>query len=535
MASPHAALRISLLTRACMGKGITQTDEEYPLTLHPVQAPVRGSHDLGAVVFNSVIAFVVYLLFLIAVPLSIHLDLLPSATRDPDGFLRFPSIPLFIWQFLYLGTAFGAARLIFRPSFEDAEYIGGTVLLICMGLPLLISRWVRSGVPAHAVYEPVVDPCGASKKGTSEPRALTWLLGPGEWVSRSEYYDWERRYGSLTRSLRPGRAWYASVECLTSLLLAVILAIEPSDMAGCGHIRMACAGVFFTRILLDSHLAPFVKQFQAVTEVAMHAIQGVGLVIMAIAFYADSHPVFLVGDTVLLVASVALIVKMVLEGAGEGFVLCMGRREKLRARVFEREREAASDAESVPEEMLTHTPEVSLLHGTVPSPFTQVVVTGGSCRSLAHSTNPSKEDSSAALSARRSLMLPLSCSIADDWLSTGHPSPAFSRTPSPNCDHTRSPLLRPSSRPSIGYTRPPRPRGKTSYQSCRVNIEDGAEVESDGVLTPASAKHLDSFGKNFDHTARSFDHASSHASFTDSYALPPAVRKNSHHALRATK
>ncbi|KAJ9455876.1 hypothetical protein DIPPA_21795 [Diplonema papillatum] len=394
--SAYAAARISLVTRACsrhFGMSAGEEENVYPRAMHPLQATVVDSHDLGAVMYNSLIALGLFFLFIVVVSLAKDLNLLPTTARDPHGYLSFPSIPLFVWQFLYLGTTFGAARLVFSPSFAQSEFVGGPVLAVCASLPLLIFLWVRSRCPKHALFEPVVDPDSESEGvgWEREPRVLVWLVGPGEWVSRTAEYDWVNRYGSLTRGLRPGREWWASVECLTSFTLACVLAVEPSDRTACGHVRLVCACIYLARFALDWAMTPFVKGLQTVGQPCMHAIQGVGLTLLAGALYSESTTLFDAGDMVLLVAAVALIILTLLEAVGEVVLFLTGRRHRLRARVIEREKElfvpcSFFDPCTPPDSSNTDESVTSELQGfvskTVPSPFARLRPKGTSELSL---------------------------------------------------------------------------------------------------------------------------------------------------------
>ncbi|KAJ9466569.1 hypothetical protein DIPPA_21029 [Diplonema papillatum] len=534
LASPHAALRISLVTRACtrhLGKARGEEEDAYPVAMHPIQATIGGSQDLGAVVYNSLIAFGLYLVFVVVVTVVKHLDLLPATARDPNGYCSYPSVPLFVWQFLYLGITFGAARLVFSPEFPQSEYVGGIVLLVCASLPLLIFRWVTSGVPTHAVYEPAVDPEEAGKSGGGEPRALVWLVGPGEWVSRREEYDWVNRYGSLVRNARPGCAWYAAVECLTSLALACVLATDPSDPAGCGHVRLACSAVFCGRFALDAAVRPFAKKLHTVAEPCLHAVQAAGLALLAAAFYADSQGAFSAGDAVMTAAGALLIAKTVSEGVGEIVVLVRGRRDKLHARVLGRESrlDAASAPPALPySNQSTGTSDLNAFT-RVPSPFSRLHRSSTAEQQALHQTQSPllrsyREDPLLGFTNQRLIPVsPVPSSPADEpflrWQPRDGPrsSSPFDGLRSPARSYRSLSMQSLASSP-LAARRPTHPSLANSRSGGGADADGAAfETESDSgraVLTPTRNLSFGGPDSEFASSLRLGDYAAS-------YLLPP--------------
>ncbi|KAJ9435972.1 hypothetical protein DIPPA_29232 [Diplonema papillatum] len=356
-ANPAIGVRLSIITQSCTNSAAySRNGDGYPLAIHPTQAPVGGSLDVGIVVWNGLIIVGFLTLYYTAIVVVSGFGLLPPSVHDPKGFLCFPSVPLFVGQCLYLGLCFGACRLIYYPTFQKSEYVGAFILALSLALPVALYRTVHSGVPANAVYRLVADIPDADfekKVMRTDSASLAffhtrfeWLAGPGEWVSKDASYDWVRRFGSLTRTFNQKFSWYASVECVTSLALAAIMSVQPNDVWGCGHLRIACAAVFYVRLATDSYLCPFAKGITKYFEPALDGVQALGLTVIAIAFYTVNTTVFAFGEYIMLFASLLLVTKTILEMATEAIVLWTGRRDRIQAREFELTKRALGEYES---------------------------------------------------------------------------------------------------------------------------------------------------------------------------------------------
>eukprot|EP01059_Diplonema_ambulator_P004864 TRINITY_DN1459_c0_g1_i2.p1 TRINITY_DN1459_c0_g1~~TRINITY_DN1459_c0_g1_i2.p1 ORF type:complete len:414 (+),score=117.28 TRINITY_DN1459_c0_g1_i2:27-1268(+) len=302
----------------------------FPFPLHPTGLEVGGSEAAGAVIGNFSITIGFTLLMLAALELFKRVGerLLPSLFEgmDTQGMLRFPSAPLFIFQWLYQGTVLGAMILLLYPANTLHVVLGLVAMAVCVSVPVLLFRVVTRDVPSMAVY--ALDP---EKQG--------WLqelvCGPGEWVSVGVDVHWVNRYASVTRSFVQRAVWFSVIEFAAAFALAAIGTLETSTLVGCGHVKLAMAAVFLILVVVEAVLWPCARPRDNMADFVTLGIQGAGLVLMAVGFYkgydVKEHLTHHVAGLLFMASAVLLVVKGVVDLCTEAYVVLTGRRNRLQA------------------------------------------------------------------------------------------------------------------------------------------------------------------------------------------------------------
>ena len=304
MASAGGAMRLALMADLCHTGPGQSTQSGLPVALHPTQWSPWGTPMAGVVMGNALIcagaAFTSVLL--------ICAFRLPSRFKNTDilGLLRVPSIPLYVFQFLYQGLSMGAFNLIIRGSgWEIAGGVAG--VLLCCAVPVWVYHVVRRDVPRLARYE------------TYPQRGLTvsLFMGEGEWASTTDVM-WVPRYASMVRSYREGAVWYSAVEFTFSLALSAIKSVPTDDSTQCGHLQVAAVVVFTAYGVVLVYLWPYARQRDCVAEVVTLGSQTTALSFMAVAYYGDGGLwLFEVASMLFLLTAGVLVMKSLCDIAGE--------------------------------------------------------------------------------------------------------------------------------------------------------------------------------------------------------------------------
>ena len=179
------------LALIAMGCGV---EKEFPWYFHPLRFEVSGSMAAGAIVGNLLITAVAAILCVTLAALFKTTGAVQSVfnTEDAYGLLRFPSAPLFVFIVLYQGLALAGMVLTAHPPTLGLFLLGASTTVICFALPCYMLVLVKKNVPTEAFYEPVPD--------REDSTVATFLLGPGEWVSRRPSYHFALRFTCALRS-----------------------------------------------------------------------------------------------------------------------------------------------------------------------------------------------------------------------------------------------------------------------------------------------------------------------------------------------
>ena len=313
---------------------------ELPWFFHPTRITIGGSEAAGAMVGNC--AIIAGFALLVWVVVQLLKKLFPKLmerldTVDPEGLLRFPSAPLFVFQWLYQGTSLTGIMLLFYPSVPVHVLLGLVVCVVCFGVPFFVVWQLRRSVPRHAFYK-----LDERKRG----RFFDTVVGPGEWVSVARDHHFVQKYASVMRAYQEHYCWFAFIDFAASFGLASTSALRAEDFVGCGHIRMAQAVLFFALLGVEARYWPHHRSRDSVTDFITNGMQGAACVCMGVGFYAEdlSHGGFKVSDMLLLGSTYVLMAKVTVDVLTEVYVFLSKRRTVMQEEVWSsRESEALKE------------------------------------------------------------------------------------------------------------------------------------------------------------------------------------------------
>ena len=312
-----------------------------PMSLHPTQWELGGNPALGMVVANVTISASVALLCTAFVLLIQHtmraLGHTAGWSRDVAGTLHFPSVPLFVWHFLYQSLALGCCLLLTNENFSHttsdgdsvkgyALFVGVVGTLLSVVTPFALFVFVRRVVPEKVVF--AFDPLTVWHKG----HLRHILLGRGEWLSTSVTVDHVARCGGVLKSFTAERPYWLAVEVGASLSLSLASAIHADTNTSCGHRKLASAAVFAVLLLLEAMCRPHYRARDTFIMLLAYFTQMAAMVLMACGYYRgvpETHAVFAVSGGMLYTAVIAVGIKGVLDLLAELYNLIKGRRERL--------------------------------------------------------------------------------------------------------------------------------------------------------------------------------------------------------------
>ena len=293
----------------------------YSIFLHPTQWRLFGSAAVGVVLGNfMVVCAVAVTMSLVVRALSVTKAF---AHMDTLGLCRFPSAPLFVFQFLLLGTAMASMSLLFYPPSASAAVLGAVSLAVCILVPIALVFEVRCSVPSKGFYK--------KDAATEDRQYLTAMIGPGEWVSQNTRTRWSLRYASVVRPYRQEWACYVFVEMAATLTIAAVSGATAESMVGCGHKKL-CDGLIFLVLLTATCLTqPYARTRDLVAFVSLFATQAIAMLLMASGYYFSKphHAVFSIAETILYVSNAILLAKVIADICSEGYVFCTKRRHRL--------------------------------------------------------------------------------------------------------------------------------------------------------------------------------------------------------------
>eukprot|EP01064_Diplonema_japonicum_P028788 TRINITY_DN4502_c0_g1_i8.p1 TRINITY_DN4502_c0_g1~~TRINITY_DN4502_c0_g1_i8.p1 ORF type:complete len:597 (+),score=115.35 TRINITY_DN4502_c0_g1_i8:181-1971(+) len=321
-AAAGTAMRLVLISDSCV---IGDYVRQLPWMFHPTRIKIGGSEPAGAVVgnFSIVVGFTLLMKGVMMVA-----GLFPGVSRflktsDPEGFLRFPSAPLFVFQWFYQGTTLSSMLLLFYPPSVLGFLLGVASCLFCTAVPFVVLVSVHRGVPKEAIYRVDTEDRG---------RLFNFIVGPGEWVSLREERHWVQRWASVTKTYTQHTAWFSFVDFSSSFCLAAMAAFKTYSYAQCGHIKTFQACIFVVLLAIEAKYWPHVRMRDCMTDFVMIGAQGIGLIFMALGFYASAQPTdarFDVANLLMATAGYLLLMKVVLDLCTEIYVVVTGRRRRL--------------------------------------------------------------------------------------------------------------------------------------------------------------------------------------------------------------
>ncbi|KAJ9467857.1 hypothetical protein DIPPA_20240 [Diplonema papillatum] len=325
---------------AILGAGCSDTPAtSLPFAMHPTGLKFSGKNGIfvGCLAGNTAIVLSVslaHVLLTFAVArlgsaIGGKLDgalLLGSTSRDGilsvQGLLRFPAWSLFFFFLLYQGFSACGAALLFSPEALWEVLLGLAAAFVTCGFPLANVRLVRSIV---------ADRDTVFVKDPNTPRWLQVFIGAGEWVPVNAHVV--NRFGTLFTRYVPRGVYFTSVECFLSLCLACIDVVPTSSLLQCGHKRLATllALVFFFAVVLAQR--PSKNRCADVVELVSHGVLAFGALALTLSFYSGErdHWGYTASARAMLVGSVILVVKGVLDTGALAYVVYTSRRARLLA------------------------------------------------------------------------------------------------------------------------------------------------------------------------------------------------------------
>eukprot|EP01064_Diplonema_japonicum_P028784 TRINITY_DN4502_c0_g1_i1.p1 TRINITY_DN4502_c0_g1~~TRINITY_DN4502_c0_g1_i1.p1 ORF type:complete len:556 (+),score=112.93 TRINITY_DN4502_c0_g1_i1:181-1848(+) len=329
-AAAGTAMRLVLISDSCV---IGDYVRQLPWMFHPTRIKIGGSEPAGAVVgnFSIVVGFTLLMKGVMMVA-----GLFPGVSRflktsDPEGFLRFPSAPLFVFQWFYQGTTLSSMLLLFYPPSVLGFLLGVASCLFCTAVPFVVLVSVHRGVPKEAIYRVDTEDRG---------RLFNFIVGPGEWVSLREERHWVQRWASVTKTYTQHTAWFSFVDFSSSFCLAAMAAFKTYSYAQCGHIKTFQACIFVVLLAIEAKYWPHVRMRDCVTDFVLLGAQTAGLFLMGNAFYngGKENTAFETAGLLMYMATIILMGKVVLDVFTEAYIFFSGRRRRLQEEEWARDR-----------------------------------------------------------------------------------------------------------------------------------------------------------------------------------------------------
>ena len=325
-AAATPAMRLVIVAYLCkVGEGVNERD--YPVSLHPTRMTLFDSKAVGMVFGNIGITLLFWVLMALVVKAVSASGLASKQSLDVLGICRFPSTPLFLFQFLLHGTALGAMLLVFRADNAGQAVLGTFALLFCMTVPIVLLLRLHKSADKKGYY--MMDPLGQSKW-------VVFIIGKGEWVSRSEREHWVCRYASVLLSYAGGWTCFICVEMAGSLAIAAVQASVAESLSGCGYQKLFIAAIFVVLTIAEVYSWPRARERDCYLMIGVNIVQALAMILMAAGYFAEdtSHWGFDCALSLLAVAVILIIIKATLDISTELYVACKGRRSRLQDIAF---------------------------------------------------------------------------------------------------------------------------------------------------------------------------------------------------------
>eukprot|EP01060_Flectonema_neradi_P030287 TRINITY_DN4366_c4_g1_i1.p1 TRINITY_DN4366_c4_g1~~TRINITY_DN4366_c4_g1_i1.p1 ORF type:complete len:1087 (+),score=214.32 TRINITY_DN4366_c4_g1_i1:149-3409(+) len=308
----------------------TGKDPQVSTSLAPLQIfepfkSIDGSECLAAVVGNSIILISFSFLHLATLLLVFGISDLAG-----QGRLRFPSVTLFVYLYLYQAFSLCGTNIMIHPRKGWHAAVGVGCTLLTTLIPIVISIAISKGVPDKARYRFLSD---EDKTKFRSGKVATFILGPGEWVSRHPQNRFVDRFTLILKSYTEERPWFAIFEFAQMFLSGATLAIRQNSYVECGTTRLLCCLYNAAFLILEIKTLPHCKNRDNYLDCSRLFFQAVGLLLAAVAYFLEdmSHTSFTVATYCLLIAMSILFIKIILDLMSWLFIVCTGRWRALQA------------------------------------------------------------------------------------------------------------------------------------------------------------------------------------------------------------
>ena len=318
-----SAMRLALVASEC----VVGDQRKLSWAFHPTGIRVGDNVYVGAIVGNM--ACVAGFALLASVTLSLVNRFAPmrwvmrlAESTDSQGLLRFPSAPLFVFQWFYQSLSLCGFTLLISSDGGHLNMIGVATCGVCLGVPIYIVRVLVQGVPESATYVEDPEHCGL---------LYTIVCGAGEWVNTFRSRLWVQRYASIVRTWRQKAVYFAFIDLMASFFLSGITALQTENWIGCGHVRSAQALIFFGLTCLEGRYWPHARWRDTMTDFVLLGGQCAALGLLAAAYYSGNpdHAGFPTSQLLLMLVGYILVAKVVADILTEAYILMTGRRTRI--------------------------------------------------------------------------------------------------------------------------------------------------------------------------------------------------------------
>ena len=276
------AVRLSLALAPCILQ--ERDNNSLPWMLHPTQMadPYYESEYAGCILGNAMIVIgfgvVCYSIILVLT------KLMPGRFEDymeTSRMLKFPSVPLFVFLFLYQGTVLSVFKLIFYPGSEGRHYaISVPGFILCVAVPVQLQRIISREVEDNKMARYRID-------DVILPKWLLFIVGPGEWVSTTKKNAFVQKYSTMIRPYKDTRSWYVVFEFVCMALLGAAMTLRTTTWQECGHVRVFSASVNFFFFIFEFATKPHVRGRDCFTDPALFILQSMGLLLVGLGYYNE--------------------------------------------------------------------------------------------------------------------------------------------------------------------------------------------------------------------------------------------------------
>eukprot|EP01063_Lacrimia_lanifica_P026845 TRINITY_DN3686_c0_g1_i1.p1 TRINITY_DN3686_c0_g1~~TRINITY_DN3686_c0_g1_i1.p1 ORF type:complete len:674 (+),score=188.91 TRINITY_DN3686_c0_g1_i1:267-2024(+) len=316
---------------------------KFPLPLHPTQLEVGGSVAMGVVVGNLFTVGGVLALGYAAGVAGPRLMPAYFSYGDAHGLTAFPSGPLLVFQVLYAGFSMGAMHLVLNARGAADACVGASAVALALGVPYACFRRVQAGIPSEGYFLRYDEVLPAPLR-----RWQWFLVGEGEWVSRSKHHMFMQRWSSMVRQYTAAAPWFFAIDLAGTFALAAMNAPEVDGMVGCGHVKLFSGLVFLVLFAVEAVQWPHVWERNGSLDVIALGLQVAAMFLMAAGFYGEGagSPYVGLAGTLLIGSAVVMVIRAVLDLLAYLYLLCSGLRGRMQEAAFQ---------QNLPEGALLHT------------------------------------------------------------------------------------------------------------------------------------------------------------------------------------
>ena len=309
----------------------TGCSSSIPSVLHPTGIEIDNSEEMGAQIMNVAIAVAFAVLCFLACRLVMLVGghFFPKLFKglDTQGFMRLPSVPLVLFQFLYQGISLAGMNVVLHFVKAWHAVVGFAVLIVCVVVPVALVRTLFSGVGRLGVFATVVE-----RRNTFS----VFFLGKGEWVNLREERLWVERYSSVLRRFRQSTTWFIAIDYLAAFSVSAIRATNPDTFVGCGHVKAVSGLVLLIVAALILWVRPHSRARDTLLEVLIYLLQVAAMAFMAVGYYHSDETfwTFAWGSVLLLGSAGVMVFKLLCDLVNVLYLVVTGKLDNVQDNVY---------------------------------------------------------------------------------------------------------------------------------------------------------------------------------------------------------